>query len=102
MFKYMMKNLSAEFVFGGYSVRKNTAVLSRKVDTLIPEVKNEVKSTDELNLKQSGVIVTDNLSFHGLVEDETKTTNRNTKQLVRKIRKYIEIEDKKEQVKKIF
>ena len=44
----------------------------------------------ELNLKQGGVIVTDNLSFHGLVEDESKTTNRNTKQLVRKIRKYIE------------
>ena len=44
----------------------------------------------ELNLKQGGVIVTDNLSFHGLVEDESKTTNRNTKQLVRKIRKYID------------
>jgi len=44
----------------------------------------------EVNLKKGGVIVTDNLSFHGLVEDETKTTNRNTKQLVRKIRKYID------------
>ncbi len=44
----------------------------------------------ELNLKIGGVIVTDNLSFHGLVEDESKTTNRNTKQLVRKIRNYIE------------
>ena len=42
------------------------------------------------NLKPGGVIVSDNLSFHGLVEDDTKTTNRNTKQLVRKIRKYIE------------
>ena len=44
----------------------------------------------EVNLKKGGVIVTDNLSFHGLVEDESKTTNRNTKQLVRKIRKYID------------
>ena len=44
----------------------------------------------ELNLKKGGVIVTDNLSFHGLVEDESKTNNRNTKQLVRKIRKYID------------
>ena len=35
-------------------------------------------------------MVTDNLSFHGLVEDESKTNNRNTKQLVRKIRKYID------------
>ena len=34
--------------------------------------------------------VSDNLSFHGLVEDDSKTNNRNTKQLVKKIRKYIE------------
>ena len=42
------------------------------------------------NLKKGGVIVTDNLSFHGLVEDESKTSNRNTRQLVHKIQKYIE------------
>lgn len=42
------------------------------------------------NLNNGGVIVSDNLSFHGLVEDDTKTNNRNTKQLVRKIRKYID------------
>lgn len=42
------------------------------------------------NLDSGGVIVTDNLSFHGLVEDDSKTNNRNTKQLVRKIRNYIE------------
>ena len=41
-------------------------------------------------LNIDGVIVSDNLSFHGLVEDESKTNNRNTKQLVRKIRKYID------------
>ena len=41
-------------------------------------------------LKYNGVIVTDNLSFHGIVEDESKTKNRNTKQLVRKIKKYID------------
>ena len=44
----------------------------------------------EKNLKTNGVIVSDNLSFHGLVEDDSKTNNRNTKQLVRKIRKYID------------
>lgn len=44
----------------------------------------------EKNLNTNGVIVSDNLSFHGLVEDEGKTNNRNTKQLVRKIRKYID------------
>ena len=42
------------------------------------------------NLNVDGTIVTDNLSFHGLVEDDSKTNNRNTKQLVRKIRNYIE------------
>ena len=42
------------------------------------------------NLKLNGVVVSDNLSFHGLVEDETRTSNRNTKQLVRKIKKYID------------
>lgn len=42
------------------------------------------------NLDNSGVIITDNLSFHGLVEDDSKTNNRNTKQLVKKIRNYIE------------
>lgn len=41
-------------------------------------------------LKINGVVVSDNLSFHGLVEDDSKTHNRNTKQLVKKIRLYIE------------
>ena len=44
----------------------------------------------EVNLNDKGVIVSDNLSFHGLVEDPSKTHNRNTKQLVGKIRRYIE------------
>ena len=44
----------------------------------------------EKNLNINGIIVSDNLSFHGLVEDESKTNNRNTKQLVRKIKKYID------------
>lgn len=41
------------------------------------------------NLKENGVIVTDNLDFHGLVADSTNCS-RNTKQLVKKIRKYID------------
>ncbi len=41
------------------------------------------------NLKDSGVIITDNLSFHGLVEDSSNCS-RNTKQLVKKIKNYIE------------
>lgn len=44
----------------------------------------------ETNLNTHGTIVSDNLSFHGFVEDPSKTNNRNTKQLVGKIRKYID------------
>ena len=42
------------------------------------------------NLCKGGVVVSDNLSFHGMVEDDSKINNRNTRQLVQKIRKYIE------------
>lgn len=41
------------------------------------------------NLNTNGVIITDNLSFHGLVND-CSNCSRNTKQLVKKIKKYIE------------
>ena len=37
-----------------------------------------------------GVIITDNLSFHGMVKNPNLTNNRNTRQLVNKIRLYIE------------
>ena len=41
------------------------------------------------NLNDKGVIISDNLSFHGFVEHPELTNNRNTRQLVGKIRKYI-------------
>ena len=44
----------------------------------------------KINLKQDGTIISDNLDFHGLVKNPELTTNRNTKQLVRKINTYIE------------
>lgn len=44
----------------------------------------------KVNLADNGSIITDNLSFHGLVDNPTLTKNRNTKQLVGKISKYIE------------
>jgi len=48
------------------------------------------------NLSTNGVIITDNLSFHGLVEDSSNCS-RNTRQLVNKIKKYIEfLKDNKE------
>ena len=49
------------------------------------------------NLVDNGVIITDNLSFHGMVEDISLTNNKRTKSLIKKIRKYIEfLENNKE------
>lgn len=44
----------------------------------------------KVNLADNGSIITDNLAFHGLVDNPTLTKNRNTRQLVGKISKYIE------------
>ena len=41
------------------------------------------------NLKDNGVIVSDNLHFHGLVNTDKKIESRNVRQLVRKINDYI-------------
>ena len=42
------------------------------------------------NLAKDGVIISDNLSFHGMVDNMDSITNRNTRQLVGKIAKYID------------
>ncbi len=43
----------------------------------------------EKNLKQDGVIITDNMKFHGLVDkDISEIESRNLRQLVRKIKNY--------------
>ncbi len=41
------------------------------------------------NLAPGGVFISDNLSFHGMVENLSLTHNYSTKKLVKKIRKYI-------------
>lgn len=41
-------------------------------------------------LNSNGIIVSDNMYFHGLVEHPENTKNKNTKDLVRKIKKYHE------------
>lgn len=41
------------------------------------------------NLAEDGVIISDNLFFHGMVEDLSLTHNYSTIKLVRKIKKYI-------------
>ena len=43
----------------------------------------------KLNLSDNGTIVTDNINFHGLTKEKV-IKNRNTRQLVRKIREYVE------------
>ena len=45
------------------------------------------------NLNSGGVIITDNLSFHGLVEDPTLIKTKNQKGIVNKIKSYIEFLD---------
>lgn len=45
----------------------------------------------ELNLKENGTIITDNMNFHGLVfKDEKEIESRNLRQLVRKVKNYKE------------
>ena len=41
-------------------------------------------------LNKDGVIITDNLSFHGLVEDESLVKTKNQRGIVRKIKLFIE------------
>ena len=43
----------------------------------------------KVNLNRDGTIITDNINFHGLTKAE-KINNRNTRQLVRKIREYVD------------
>ena len=48
------------------------------------------------NLKEHGVIITDNLSYHGLVENEELAITRGQRGIVRKIKNFIEFLDKQE------
>ena len=48
-------------------------------------------------LNKNGVIITDNLSFHGLVEDESLAVTKNQKGLVKRIKKFIEFLDNNEE-----
>lgn len=44
----------------------------------------------EVNLEKNGTIITDNMNFHGLVEDPETIQSRNLRALVRKVRNYHE------------
>lgn len=54
------------------------------------------------NLSSYGVIITDNLSFHGLVEDESLALTRNQRGLVRKIKNFINFLDNNEEFDTIY
>ena len=45
------------------------------------------------NLSSYGIIITDNLLFHGLVRDESKIQTKNQRGIVRKIKQFIEFLD---------
>lgn len=45
------------------------------------------------NLSENGTIITDNLSFHGLVEDENLAVTKNQKGLVKRIKKFLNFLD---------
>ena len=54
------------------------------------------------NLRDNGTIITDNLSFHGLVEDESLAITKNQKGLVKKIKKFIEYLDTNKDYQTIY
>lgn len=50
----------------------------------------------ETNLKINGVIISDNLKFHGLVDSDITTLSANLRGIVRKLRGYIEFLNNKD------
>ena len=60
----------------------DSELLNKLYDEFFEKYKN--------NLTKNGVIISDNLSFHGMVDDLTLTHNYSTKKLVKKIQKYVE------------
>ena len=54
------------------------------------------------NLAPEGVIISDNLSFHGMVDDLSLTHNYSTKKLVKKIQKYAEFLRTNEEFETVF
>ena len=54
------------------------------------------------NLAKQGTIITDNMNFHGLVEDESKIESRNLRALIRKVKAYHDYLENNEDYKTIF
>lgn len=56
----------------------------------------------KVNLKKSGVFISDNLAFHGLVKSDEKIESRNVRGIVRKLRNYIEFLENNEEFETKF
>lgn len=56
----------------------------------------------KVNLKEDGVIISDNLKFHGLVDGNDENLSRNVKGLVRKLRNYISFLENNEEFETVF
>lgn len=54
------------------------------------------------NLAKNGTIITDNMNFHGLVEDESKIESRNLRALIRKVKAYHDFLENNEDYKTEF
>lgn len=54
------------------------------------------------NLNKGGTIITDNLSFHGLVEDSSLVKTKNQRGIVNKIKLFIEFLDNNEEFTTIY
>ena len=54
------------------------------------------------NLSKNGVIITDNLHFHGLVKDELLIKTKNQKGIVKKIKNFIEFLDNHQEYMTIY
>ncbi|MFV0380643.1 MAG: O-methyltransferase [Breznakia sp.] len=54
------------------------------------------------HLQPKGSILSDNLKFHGMVDTKMRIQNRNTRQLVTKIRRYIDFLKQSEEYKTTF
>lgn len=56
----------------------------------------------KVNLKKSGIFISDNLDFHGLVKSNEEISSRNVRGIVRKLRNYIEFLENNEEFETEF
>lgn len=56
----------------------------------------------KVNLKKSGVFISDNLDFHGLVKSNEEIESRNVRGIVRKLRNYIQFLENSEEFETKF